>query len=140
MAQNAGVAVRPVVEVESPAVALELAARGVGDTLISLPLAHAPAMGRAVGVLTGRVGVWGAADTREGAAAADGQDEEPGPSLASLRWPSLADALPAGPLREQLAKVTGIRALLPVVKATSRNTIRCKRLCGSSTLKLKSGG
>lgn len=41
MAQNAGVAVRPVVEVESPAVALELARRGVGDTLISLPLAHA---------------------------------------------------------------------------------------------------
>jgi DNA-binding transcriptional LysR family regulator len=41
MAQNAGVAVRPVVEVESPAVALELAERGVGDTLISLPLAHA---------------------------------------------------------------------------------------------------
>jgi DNA-binding transcriptional LysR family regulator len=40
-AQNAGVTLRPVVEVESPAVALELAARGVGDTLISLPLAHA---------------------------------------------------------------------------------------------------
>lgn len=40
-AQNAGVALRPVVEVESPAVALELAARGVGDTLISLPLARA---------------------------------------------------------------------------------------------------
>ena len=41
LAQNAGVAIRPVVEVESPAVALELAGRGVGDTLISLPLAHA---------------------------------------------------------------------------------------------------
>jgi LysR family transcriptional regulator, cyn operon transcriptional activator len=41
IAQNAGVAVHPVVEVESPAVALELAGRGVGDTLISLPLAHA---------------------------------------------------------------------------------------------------
>lgn len=41
MAQNAGVAVKPIVEVESPALALALAARGVGDTVISLPLAHA---------------------------------------------------------------------------------------------------
>ena len=41
MAQNAGVAIRPIVEVESPAVALELTERGVGDTLISLPLVHA---------------------------------------------------------------------------------------------------
>lgn len=41
LAQNAGVALNPVVEVESPAVAMELAQRGVGDTIISLPLAHA---------------------------------------------------------------------------------------------------
>ncbi|RZL84092.1 MAG: LysR family transcriptional regulator [Rhodococcus sp. (in: high G+C Gram-positive bacteria)] len=41
LAQNAGVTLNPVVEVESPAVALELAARGVGDTIISLPLANA---------------------------------------------------------------------------------------------------
>jgi hypothetical protein len=40
LAQNAGVTLRPVVEVESPAVALELAQRGIGDTLISLPLVH----------------------------------------------------------------------------------------------------
>jgi LysR family transcriptional regulator, cyn operon transcriptional activator len=40
-AQNAGVAVYPIVEVESPALALALAERGVGDTVISLPLAHA---------------------------------------------------------------------------------------------------
>lgn len=40
-AQNAGVSIRPMVEVESPAAALALAARGAGDTLISLPLAHA---------------------------------------------------------------------------------------------------
>jgi LysR family cyn operon transcriptional activator len=39
--QNAGVAVRPIVEVESPALALALAERGVGDTVISLPLAYA---------------------------------------------------------------------------------------------------
>lgn len=41
MAQNAGVAVKPIVEVESPALALALAERDVGDTVISLPLAHA---------------------------------------------------------------------------------------------------
>ena len=38
--QNAGVSLVPVVEVESPASALALAARGVGDTVISLPLAR----------------------------------------------------------------------------------------------------
>jgi LysR family transcriptional regulator, cyn operon transcriptional activator len=41
LAQNAGVALRPIVEVESPATALALAEQGVGDTVISLPLAHA---------------------------------------------------------------------------------------------------
>ena len=41
IAQNAGVTISPIVEVESPAVALELAERGVGDTISSLPLAHA---------------------------------------------------------------------------------------------------
>lgn len=40
-AQNAGVSIKPIVEVDSPAAALALAARGVGDTLITLPLAHA---------------------------------------------------------------------------------------------------
>lgn len=39
-AQNAGVRLEPVVEVESPAAALALAARGVGDTIISLALAR----------------------------------------------------------------------------------------------------
>jgi DNA-binding transcriptional LysR family regulator len=37
--QSAGVSLQPVVEVESSASALALAARGVGDTVISLPLA-----------------------------------------------------------------------------------------------------
>lgn len=37
--QSAGVSLHPVVEVESSASALALAARGVGDTVISLPLA-----------------------------------------------------------------------------------------------------
>jgi DNA-binding transcriptional LysR family regulator len=41
LTQNAGVALRPIVEVESPALALALAERGVGDTVITLPLAHA---------------------------------------------------------------------------------------------------
>jgi len=36
-----------------------------------------------------------------------------------LRWPALADALPAGPLRERLAELTGVRALLPVARGTS---------------------
>ncbi len=40
-AQNAGVTLKAAVEVESPAVVLELAADGVGDTVISLPLADA---------------------------------------------------------------------------------------------------
>ena len=40
-AQNAGVSIKPIVEVDSPAAALALAARGVGDTVITLPLAHA---------------------------------------------------------------------------------------------------
>ena len=41
LAQNAGVSLEPIVEVESPATALALAEQGVGDTIISLPLAHA---------------------------------------------------------------------------------------------------
>jgi len=45
-------------------------------------------------------------------------------SAGGLRWPSLAGVLPPGPLREQLAKVTGVRALLPVVRATSALTER----------------
>jgi DNA-binding transcriptional LysR family regulator len=39
-AQNAGVTLRPIIEVESAAVALELTRRGVGDTLISLAVAQ----------------------------------------------------------------------------------------------------
>jgi LysR family transcriptional regulator, cyn operon transcriptional activator len=38
--QKAGTRLVPAVEVESPASALALAARGVGDTIISLPLAQ----------------------------------------------------------------------------------------------------
>ena len=35
------------------------------------------------------------------------------------RWPAQLDALPAGPLAERLASVVGVRALLPVARATS---------------------
>jgi CHAD domain-containing protein len=35
------------------------------------------------------------------------------------QWPRKLDALPAGPLAEHLAPVIGVRALLPVAKATS---------------------
>jgi len=41
LAQNAGVTLDPIVEVESASVALELTRRGVGDTIISLALAQA---------------------------------------------------------------------------------------------------
>jgi CHAD domain-containing protein len=41
-----------------------------------------------------------------------------------IRWPALVQALPIGPLREQLAPVAGVRALLPVARATSVLTER----------------
>jgi CHAD domain-containing protein len=41
-----------------------------------------------------------------------------------IRLPCLIDALPLGPLRERLAPVVGIRALLPVTRATSALTER----------------
>jgi CHAD domain-containing protein len=37
-----------------------------------------------------------------------------------VKWPVLLGALPVGPLREYLAPVVGVRALLPVARATSR--------------------
>ncbi len=36
-----------------------------------------------------------------------------------IRWPCRLDQLPAGPLRERLVPVLGVRALLPVARATS---------------------
>ncbi|MGO8957879.1 MAG: CHAD domain-containing protein [Streptosporangiaceae bacterium] len=38
----------------------------------------------------------------------------------AVRWPCLLTGLPAGPLRERLEPVVGVRALLPVARATSR--------------------
>jgi CHAD domain-containing protein len=40
------------------------------------------------------------------------------------RWPALIDELPVGPLREHLGGIIGVRALLPVVRATSVRTQR----------------
>ena len=40
------------------------------------------------------------------------------------RWPAMIDALPAGPLREHLTPILGVRALLPVVQATIAQTRR----------------
>lgn len=34
------------------------------------------------------------------------------------RWPAMIDALPVGPLREQIAPIVGVRALLPVAQGT----------------------
>jgi CHAD domain-containing protein len=38
----------------------------------------------------------------------------------AVKWPCLLTGLPAGPLRERLEPVAGIRALLPVARAVSR--------------------
>ena len=40
------------------------------------------------------------------------------------RWPARVDQLPVGPLREHVARAVGVRALLPVVRATSVQTTR----------------
>jgi CHAD domain-containing protein len=40
-------------------------------------------------------------------------------AASSIRWPALAGALPAGPLRDRLAGLAWVRALLPVARATS---------------------
>jgi CHAD domain-containing protein len=48
-------------------------------------------------------------------------DEE---TVKRIRWPGPIEQLPAGPLRERLAHVVGVRALVPVAKATSELTER----------------
>ncbi len=45
-----------------------------------------------------------------------------GGSNGHIRWPSRIDALPPGPLREHLAPIAGVRALVPVTRATSMLT------------------
>jgi CHAD domain-containing protein len=45
------------------------------------------------------------------------------------RWPALADAVPAGPLRERVSPVAGMRALLPAVRTVS--TVSTLRVCNA---------
>jgi len=45
------------------------------------------------------------------------------------RWPCLADGLPVGPLREHVAPLIGVRALLPVARA--RSALRDRRALNS---------
>ncbi len=54
----------------------------------------------------------------------DGEVVAVEPVSEPIRWPSLIDALPVGPLGERLAPVVGVRALLPVARATSVLTQR----------------
>jgi CHAD domain-containing protein len=74
-------------------------------------------------VLTGRDGEPVAAEPSElraaGARAGAGSTPDGSPEVSSLRWPCLVSELPVGPLREALAPVAGVRALLPVARATS---------------------
>jgi CHAD domain-containing protein len=79
-------------------------------------------------VLTGRDGELVATELTAppdtGRAAANGHSSGPpdGSGQVSgrrVRWPSLVQDLPVGALRERLAPVVGVRALLPVTKATS---------------------
>ncbi len=65
--------------------------------------------------LTGRDGTLLAAE-RLRPAARDGQGAQGG---RVPRWPALLAAVPPGPLAEELAPVVGVRALLPMVRATS---------------------
>ena len=45
--------------------------------------------------------------------------QQAGPAGVRPKWPGLLDVLPVGPLRERLRPVVGVRALLPVARATS---------------------
>jgi CHAD domain-containing protein len=76
-----------------------------------LTLQHVSARGAGELRLTGTGGQWLAAQAGPG------------------RWPCLVDALPAGPVRDAIARVAGIRALLPVGTAASQ--VRELRLLNS---------
>jgi CHAD domain-containing protein len=69
-------------------------------------------------VLTGRDGEM-VATAPAGGGRRSGDDQHP---ARPIRWPSRIDQLPVGPLREHLAPVVGVRALLPVTRATSKLT------------------
>jgi CHAD domain-containing protein len=73
--------------------------------------------GRSELVLTGRDGDLVAAEAATTSAPGDDQV-----AARPIRWPARIDQLPVGPLREHLAPVVGVRALLPVTRATSKLT------------------
>jgi hypothetical protein len=51
-------------------------------------------------------------------------EESLGPAGGRPRWPARIEQLPVGPMREQLSAVIGVRALLPMARATSVQTRR----------------
>jgi CHAD domain-containing protein len=73
-------------------------------------------------VLTGRDGTVTATDhvvgRKPGASTGAGAGGEGGNGRAT-RWPGPLEALPLGPLRDHIAPVVGVRALLPVARAVS---------------------
>ena len=79
-----------------------------------LTLEQVSCRGRAELTLTGRDGTVIAAEHLGPGLA--GQQRK---SAALQKWPGKLDSLPAGPLRENLASVVGVRALAPVAKAVS---------------------
>jgi CHAD domain-containing protein len=95
-----------------------------------LTLEQVTARGATDIVLTGRDGAVLAADhvarhERRGGRRDGGTRPEAG----RVSWPGLLDALPLGPLRDRLGPVVGVRALLPVARATS--TVCEKRVLNS---------
>jgi CHAD domain-containing protein len=56
-----------------------------------------------------------------------GDGEQAAVPAARLRWPALAGTIPAGPLRERVGPVAGVRALLPTARtATTAATLRVR--------------
>jgi CHAD domain-containing protein len=90
--------------------------------------------GRTELVLTGRDGeplatAHGGSAERVPASNGAGGNRDAHDWRATPTWPALVGALPAGPLRELLEPVVGVRALCPVAKATSQ--IRQQRVLNS---------
>jgi CHAD domain-containing protein len=100
--------------------------------LAGLTLEYRAGRGTAELILTGRDGELVAAERTSGPSAraghADGPHGPDGPHVPHgpdvPRWPCLVGELPLGPLREHLTPVIGVRALLPVARATSVLTER----------------
>ncbi|HEV2450620.1 MAG TPA: CHAD domain-containing protein, partial [Streptosporangiaceae bacterium] len=44
-------------------------------------------------------------------------------AVSAPRWPGLLDVIPAGPLRDRLEPVVGVRALLPLARAQDKQTL-----------------